>query len=38
VSDGPGMIVCGGCVDLMIQFRLERKDDGTKRCQKMKWM
>jgi hypothetical protein len=28
----------GGGVDSMLQFWLERGVDGTKRCQKMKWM
>jgi hypothetical protein len=26
----------GGDADSMLQFRLEGKDDGTKRCRKMK--
>jgi hypothetical protein len=28
----------GGGADLMLQFRLERRGDGIKRCQKMKRM
>jgi hypothetical protein len=30
-------VVGGGGVDSMFRFRLERGDDGTKHCWKMKW-
>jgi hypothetical protein len=31
-----GRVTSGGGVDLLLLFRLERGDDGMKRCQKIK--
>jgi hypothetical protein len=31
------MVAGGGGADSMLQFRLERGGDGTKRCRNMKW-
>jgi hypothetical protein len=33
---GSGMVDYGGGVNSMLQFYLERRDDGMKRCWKMK--
>jgi hypothetical protein len=30
------MVACNGAVDSMLQFQLERGDNGMKHCQKMK--
>jgi hypothetical protein len=35
-SDDPGRVACGGGVNSMLQFWLERGDDGIKRCRTMK--
>jgi hypothetical protein len=34
-NDGPGRVACDSSMNSMLQFRLERGGDGTKRCQKM---
>jgi hypothetical protein len=33
--NGAGRIACGGGVNSMLQFQLERGSDETKRCRKM---
>jgi hypothetical protein len=32
-----GRVAGGGCADSILQFQLERGDDGINRCWKMKW-